>query len=80
MSECPVARRNSTIETQKQSSKLPLSFVARALVSDLALRDVDVLEATEDDHRATVHEGFGVAYGGRTHNLRIHNPLLCRLS
>jgi hypothetical protein len=22
----------------------------------------------------------GVAYGGRTHNLRNHNPLLCRLS
>ena len=22
----------------------------------------------------------GVAYGGRTRNLRIHNPMLCRLS
>jgi hypothetical protein len=28
-------------------------------------------------HRA---EKSGVAYGGRTHNLRNHNPLLCRLS
>src|SRR4051812_26438538 len=25
-------------------------------------------------------ERVGVAYGGRTHNLRIHNPMLCRLS
>ena len=24
--------------------------------------------------------GVGVAYGGRTRNLRIHSPLLCRLS
>lgn len=23
---------------------------------------------------------IGVAYGGRTHNLRIHSPMLCRLS
>ena len=27
-----------------------------------------------------VARGCGVAYGGRTHNLRIHSPMLCRLS
>ncbi len=37
-------------------------------------------EPAEGGDSDGLQSGVGVAYGGRTHNLRIHNPLLCLLS
>ncbi len=39
-----------------------------------------IRDGSERHPTVGVERGAGVAYGGRTHNLRIHNPMLCRLS